>query len=513
MKYQIIILLLSLAISSYSQKPCLDYDKAMDAGKKAAKAENYQTAINKFLVAQVAARECNLATKKPSEELNKIFQKLEQQKRDAEKARNEAIDAKKAVDKEQEKANRLKKLVNSIDEETEEEYDYLYNNGIRLFEEGNYKDALVFFANAQFFDDNDEVRRMIRYVSLGIEANENFYNDIRFAKEQYQKLITNYSEDTSYCGKQIKEIDRTYKIFNQALNSNDFTTINKLNLANNMLKTLPKEVGLLINLQELNLGFNHELNYSKAFRMLSPLDSLKKLHLNSSQLKELSKEIQFLINLEELNLSSNLDLNYSKTFRLLSSLDSLKKLILNGTKHHHSSFYKGLSELPKEIGLLVNLQELNLEFNKLKAIPEEIRLLVNLQCLNLSSNQLKEIPNGIGLLSNLKELNLSNNIDLNLSKTFLSLSNSNSLEKLSLSIHDNQIMPNEIRLLSNLKELSLIINVSILRTKYLNLGINYGEGFISSRDQSKIKMMLEQEIRLFLKKALPNCDIAISFVF
>ena len=94
----ITILLCLVSTFAYSQKPCPLYDKAMNAGKTAAKAENYQFAINKFLVAQVAARECNLATKAPSEELNKIFNKLEQQKRDAEKAKNKAIKARKQAE-------------------------------------------------------------------------------------------------------------------------------------------------------------------------------------------------------------------------------------------------------------------------------------------------------------------------------------------------------------------------------------------------------------------------------
>ena len=102
----ITILLCLVSTFAYSQKPCPLYDKAMNAGKTAAKAENYQFAINKFLVAQVAARECDKVTKEPSEELDKIFKKLEQQKLEQQKLKSE--DAKNQAIKDENKLNKLK---------------------------------------------------------------------------------------------------------------------------------------------------------------------------------------------------------------------------------------------------------------------------------------------------------------------------------------------------------------------------------------------------------------------
>ena len=68
---------------------------------------------------------------------------------------------------------------------------------------------------------------------------------------------------------------------------------------------------------------------------------------------------------------------------------------------------KGLTELPQEIGQLVNLQGLYLNFNKLTTLPAEIGQLVNLQGLTLIGNQLTTLPAEIGQLVNLRKLELA----------------------------------------------------------------------------------------------------------
>lgn len=69
----------------------------------------------------------------------------------------------------------------------------------------------------------------------------------------------------------------------------------------------------------------------------------------------------------------------------------------------------GLNEIPREIGNLVNLQELHLERNQLTEIPHEIGHLVNLRTLSLDRNKLTELPHEISNLVNLFHLGLSQN--------------------------------------------------------------------------------------------------------
>lgn len=64
----------------------------------------------------------------------------------------------------------------------------------------------------------------------------------------------------------------------------------------------------------------------------------------------------------------------------------------------------GITELPVEIGQLVNLHRLHVNCNQLTALPESIGQLVNLHVLHLGENQLSELPESIGKLANLQQL-------------------------------------------------------------------------------------------------------------
>lgn len=68
-----------------------------------------------------------------------------------------------------------------------------------------------------------------------------------------------------------------------------------------------------------------------------------------------------------------------------------------------------LNELPPEIGQLINLRELGLYDLTLDELPPEIGQLINLEILRIGSNTLTELPPDIGRLTNLRELYLERN--------------------------------------------------------------------------------------------------------
>ena len=68
-----------------------------------------------------------------------------------------------------------------------------------------------------------------------------------------------------------------------------------------------------------------------------------------------------------------------------------------------------LDELPEEIGMLTELNYLDVSQNNLKAIPEFIKNLKHLAILKISNNQLYTLPEWIGDLNLLKHLHLDNN--------------------------------------------------------------------------------------------------------
>ena len=100
------------------------------------------------------------------------------------------------------------------------------------------------------------------------------------------------------------------------------------------------------------------------------------------------------------------DDNYIDDATLPRDRDGLIKL--TGLKLIGSWNYQ-LTELPKEIGNLVNLTWLIINYTKLTELPKEIGNLVNLTELNLWKNQLTELPKEITNLVNLTKLYLGGN--------------------------------------------------------------------------------------------------------
>jgi|GEM_PF-1696338 len=68
-----------------------------------------------------------------------------------------------------------------------------------------------------------------------------------------------------------------------------------------------------------------------------------------------------------------------------------------------------ITEIPPEIGNLVNLTALSLSYNEITEIPPEIENLINLERLDLFENKITELPPEIGNLVNLTKLNLDKN--------------------------------------------------------------------------------------------------------
>ncbi len=114
--------------------------------------------------------------------------------------------------------------------------------------------------------------------------------------------------------------------------------------------------------------------------------------------------------------------------------------------------WQEVKQLPKEIGQLTNLQQLDLYGIKLTTLPIEIGQLTNLQYLNLSRNKLTALPIEIGQLTNLQQLDLSNNQLITLPKEIGQLTN---LQRLDLSHNQLTALPIEIGQLNNLQQLDL----------------------------------------------------------
>jgi len=175
-----------------------------------------------------------------------------------------------------------------------------------------------------------------------------------------------------------------------------------------------------------------------------------------NDLNTLPREIGQLANLIELNLSGN-NLVYLR--REIGQLTNLTQLNLSGNK---------LATLPQEIGQLTNLIQLNLSNNKLTTIPREIGQLKKLTQLKLTYNGLTTLPREVCQLNNLIMLDLSGNKLASLPPEIGQLTN---LIQLKLDGNSLITLPREIGNLSKLKYLHLASNeITILPNEIGQLG-------------------------------------------
>ena len=181
----------------------------------------------------------------------------------------------------------------------------------------------------------------------------------------------------------------------------NLTNLEWLYLHNNGLTgTIPLGLGNLTNLEELSL-FNNGLTGTIPLE-LGNLTNLEELWLNDNGLTgTIPLELGSLTNLERLRLHNN---GLTGTIPLgLGNLTNLEELSL---------FNNGLTgTIPLELGNLTNLERLSLYHNGLTGtIPLELGNLTNLKSLLLFNNELiGTIPLELGNLTNLEVLWLSNN--------------------------------------------------------------------------------------------------------
>lgn len=163
-------------------------------------------------------------------------------------------------------------------------------------------------------------------------------------------------------------------------------SIHQLNLSGMELCHLPKEIGLLANLQKLLLDNNRLISLPNSVCRLANLHTLS---LDNNQLTRLPESFGQLANLQMLRLNNN------RLTALPESFGQLTKLLMIYLNDNH------LTALPESFGQLANLQMLYLNNNHLTALPESIGLLANLQLLNIENNQLTALPSYISRINHL----------------------------------------------------------------------------------------------------------------
>ncbi|WP_407312504.1 COR domain-containing protein [Desulfosporosinus sp. SB140] len=169
------------------------------------------------------------------------------------------------------------------------------------------------------------------------------------------------------------------------------------------LREVPPEIGILIDLEILDLGNSGKLRedtqkdstneYITLPSEIGNLKNLTHLSLYETGIKYLPKEFSDLSNLLAINLNGAI---FDKFPEEVCQLKNLSKLAINNS----------FSYIPEDIGKLQELEKLYLPDSAITTLPENIGDLKKLKVLYLGRSNIVKIPASLGTLRNLEKLDL-----------------------------------------------------------------------------------------------------------
>lgn len=208
----------------------------------------------------------------------------------------------------------------------------------------------------------------------------------------------------------VLEYERDYETLTQKelidlINDAKENNWKALDLSNCGLTELPPEIGILENLEYLDL--TSEINNSNVNKKvcniietlpkeIGNLKNLKELALYGIRLNSLPSEIKNLKQLEYINLNEN---NFEKFPEELTFLEKLEFFALDNVNY----------SIPSSIVQLKNLIYLYLPDIMLKILPDYIGELTNLRIIYLGRGKLEKLPETLNNLTNLVKLSIEGN--------------------------------------------------------------------------------------------------------
>jgi hypothetical protein len=157
----------------------------------------------------------------------------------------------------------------------------------------------------------------------------------------------------------------------------DVVEIDRIIITNCSFKKLPDEISSLQFISAITIIHSDELNLKYTFKQFSELPILDELNLGNNKIEILPKEIGLLTHLTSLNISFN------KSIQLKQSIDHIK---LCKSLHTLALPVNELSELPENISQIKSLRELNLMNNNITDLPLTLADMDSLEVLYLAKN-------------------------------------------------------------------------------------------------------------------------------
>ncbi|RLN86377.1 hypothetical protein BBJ28_00005018 [Nothophytophthora sp. Chile5] len=272
----------------------------------------------------------------------------------------------------------------------------------------------------------------------------------RFPRSKAQQLV-DAAEDA---GDQAETLElqglNAFKVSSRVWNLQFLRT---LSLAHNLLARIPSGIQDLIRLECLNVSFNALTRLPSCLQTTTTLTTLLASH---NRIQTFSPKLWKLRGLRHLDLAHNLlkilpyvegDLKLLRETREwqigVGLLVALEVLLLQHNR---------LVETPKSLEKCSALVTLDLSYNQLKILSDEIGALTKLETLNLSHNGLQALPEALGDLASLQTLDVAHNLLVTLPERIGELRN---LETLLLSHNQLQSLPVEMGTLNRLNLLEL----------------------------------------------------------
>jgi Leucine-rich repeat (LRR) protein len=244
-------------------------------------------------------------------------------------------------------------------------------------------------------------------------------------------LIQNLQEITFYeCFNLNLEI-----LFNDL---SKITSLKVLSVAESRISSVPKNVSLLNQLEDLDFSYNNIHTFPDG---ILNLQSLRRLNFFDNHITQINCTNQNLKKLEYINLCYNDFLEFPYE---LSKIQKLQTIRIWGNE---------ISQLNNSIGEFKKLTELNIQYNKINRISRNIMQCDSLKTLSIGRNKLKSKEFKIlCLIPNLEKLSLNGNP---IKKVPKQIDNLNKLKDLSLSKTEITKIPIEFKNLGNLEQLGI----------------------------------------------------------